>query len=78
MERLSGAALFLQSNGRHQAIFSVAGELFLDSADKLGEVVGYRLRIVRSDSSQLVIEIVGNCSEPGQPRKCEMLLTSSF
>lgn len=36
LERLSGAALFLQPNGRHQA---VAGELFLDSADKLGEVV---------------------------------------
>lgn len=35
LESLSGATLFLQ----HQAVFSVAGELFLDSADKLGEMV---------------------------------------
>lgn len=39
LERLCGAALFLQPNGRHQAVFSVAGELFLDSADKFSEVV---------------------------------------
>lgn len=39
---------------------------------------GVRIQVVSSDSSQLVMEIAGDCNEPGQPRKCEVLLATFF
>lgn len=39
---------------------------------------GYGVRIVRPESSQWVMEIAGDCNEPGRLRKCEALLASLF
>lgn len=39
---------------------------------------GVSIQVVSSDSSQLVMEIAGDCNEPGQPRKCEVLLATFF
>lgn len=39
---------------------------------------GCGARIVRPDSSQRVMEKAGDCNEPVRPRKCEVLLASSF